>query len=160
VTILPADPEHVEEIARLAGIVWRAHYPGIISHEQIEYMLAKMYDLEVLRQELANGVAYLRALEGEQLLGFAAYGPAGKEIKLYKLYVHPEHQGRGFGRSLMDRVEQASGGQTLVLTVNKRNEKAIRAYQKHGFVIRESVVVDIGGGFVMDDYVMEKRPKG
>ena len=160
VNILAAGPEHVAGIARLADVVWLAHYPGIISHEQIDYMLRKMYDLDVLRNEMANGIVYLRALQGDQLLGFAAYGPAGKEIKLHKLYVHPEHQRRGIGRALMEHVERACGGRTLMLTVNKRNQKAVAAYEKHGFVVRESVVVDIGGGFVMDDYVMEKRQKG
>jgi ribosomal protein S18 acetylase RimI-like enzyme len=156
VRILPADPEHAAEIARLAAIVWRVHYPGIISHEQIDYMLAKMYDLEVLRREMAEGISYLRALEGNQLLGFASYGPAEREIKLHKLYVDPSQQRRGIGSALIEHVEAANSGRTLVLTVNKRNRQAIAAYQKHGFLIRESIVVDIGGGFVMDDYVMAK----
>ena len=152
--ILPANPEHVADIARLAEIVWRAHYPGIISKEQIDYMLAKMYDLDALRREMADGIAYLRAVEGDRMLGFASYGPAGKELKLHKLYVDPSHQRRGIGRALLDHVARASQGRTLVLAVNKRNRQAITAYQKHGFVIRESMVVDIGSGFVMDDYLM------
>ena len=44
----------------------------------------------------------------------------------------------------------------LVLAVNKANAKAISAYTKYGFRIREAIVQDIGGGFVMDDYVMVK----
>jgi len=32
--------------------------------------------------------------------------------------------------------------------------QAIRAYERYGLAIREAVVVDIGNGFVMDDYVM------
>jgi diamine N-acetyltransferase len=154
--ILPATTEHVHEIARLAGIVWRAHYPGIISPEQIEYMLAKMYDLEQLRREMATGVTYLRAIEAEELLGFAAFGPIANEVKLHKLYVHPQHQRRGIGTELIRHVERASAGRTLVLTVNKRNQHAIAAYKKHGFVIHDSIVVEIGSGFVMDDYVMVK----
>ena len=154
--ILPAGPEQVADIARLAAIVWRAHYPGIISHEQIDYMLAKMYDLDVLRSEMANGITYLRALESDQLLGFAAYGLAGNEIKLHKLYVDPQQQRRGIGRALLEHVERACASRTLMLTVNKRNHQAIAAYKKHGFVVRDSIVVDIGGGFVMDDYVMVK----
>jgi len=160
VKILPASPEQASDIAKLAAVVWRAHYPGIISTEQIDYMLAKMYDLDVLRGEIASGIVYLRALEGDQLFGFAAYGPSGSEIKLHKLYVHPDHQRLGIGRALIGQVERACGSRTLTLTVNKKNEKAIAAYKKHGFTIRDSVVVDIGGGFVMDDYVMKKRPKG
>ena len=157
--ILPAGPEHVGEIARLADLVWRAHYPGIISQEQIDYMLSKMYDLDVLRGEIANGITYLRALDRDQLEGFAAYGPAANEIKLHKLYVHPGRQRLGIGRALIEQVDCACGGRTLVLTVNKGNQKAIAAYKKHGFTIRNSVVVDIGGGFLMDDFVMEKPPK-
>ena len=158
--ILPASPEHVSDIAKLASVVWRAHYPGIISHKQIDYMLAKMYDLGVLRDEITNGIVYLRALEADQLFGFAAYGPSRSEIKLHKLYVHPDRQRLGIGRALIEQVERACGARTLTLTVNKRNERAIAAYKKHGFAIRDSVVMDIGCGFVMDDYVMEKRPKG
>lgn len=157
VNIQPAAPPHVADIARLANVVWRAHYPGIISNEQIDYMLARMYDLDVLRGEMAHGITYLRALEGEQLVGFAAYGPDGSKIKLHKLYVDPQHQRHGIGRSLLEYVQRASAGRTLTLTVNKRNETAIAAYKKHGFVVRDSVIVDIGGGFVMDDYVMEKQ---
>ena len=156
VKISSAGPEHVAEIARLAGVVWRAHYPGIISNEQIDYMLARMYDLAVLRGEIAQGITYLRGLAGDHLVGFAAYGPAGKEVKLHKLYVHPDHQRRGIGRALLEHVERACAGRTLMLTVNKRNHKAVAAYKKHGFAIRDSIVVDIGGGFVMDDYVMAK----
>ena len=52
---------------------------------------------------------------------------------------------------------RAAGARTLMLNVNKHNTQAIRAYEKHGFAIRDAVVVDIGGGFVMDDYVMAKR---
>jgi ribosomal protein S18 acetylase RimI-like enzyme len=41
--------------------------------------------------------------------------------------------------------------------VNKRNERAINSYRKYGFAVRETVVDDIGGGFVMDDFIMEKK---
>jgi ribosomal protein S18 acetylase RimI-like enzyme len=78
-------------------------------------------------------------------------------MKLDKLYVHPAWQRRGYGRMLIDRavtVARAYGCDALMLAVNKRNDPAITAYRKHGFTIAESVVKDIGGGFVMDDYVM------
>ena len=45
----------------------------------------------------------------------------------------------------------------MYLTVNKYNEMGIRAYQAKGFETIESVETDIGRGFIMDDYVMEKR---
>jgi ribosomal protein S18 acetylase RimI-like enzyme len=161
VWIEPARPEHLAEIAALAEIIWRAHYPGIISREQIDYMLVRIYDVEVMQRELTSGTAYDRLLVRGQLRGFASHGPTGVpgELKLHKLYIHPDYQRQGLGASLLKHVERAAcdrGFTTLVLAVNKKNTKAIAAYRKHGFAIRESVVVDIGGGFVMDDYVMVK----
>ena len=161
IAIEPADAKHLAEISALAAVIWRAHYPEIISHEQIDYMLARMYDVEVMRRELESGIAYDRLLVDGALRGFSSYGPTSNtsEWKLHKLYIHSDHQRQGFGAALLKRAEDVARGRgfsTLILTVNKRNTKAIVAYRKHGFTIRESVVVDIGGGFVMDDYVMEK----
>ena len=44
----------------------------------------------------------------------------------------------------------------VILAVNKRNDKAIGSYKKYGFIVREAITDDIGHGFVMDDFVMEK----
>jgi len=84
-------------------------------------------------------------------------------MKLYKLYLLPEMHGRGLGSRLLQHVERevwAGAGRRLILSVNKRNTKAITAYKRNGFAIVESVVTDIGGGFVMDDYVMAKELAG
>lgn len=167
--ILPAGLEHLPQIAALAGVIWRRHYPGIITAEQIEYMLERGYDVDELRDQITRrGVAFDRLLlggEGGELIGFAAYGPARDggepidEMKLHKLYLHPDRQRHGYGSLLLkhvERVARARGYGSLMLTVNKNNRVAIGAYQKNDFAVRESVVVDIGGGFVMDDYVMAK----
>ena len=45
----------------------------------------------------------------------------------------------------------------MYLTVNKHNELGTRAYFAKGFEVIDSVETDIGEGFVMDDYIMEKR---
>ena len=160
ISIQAAGPEHLPAIAALADVVWRAHYPGIIPVAQIDYMLPRMYGLEVMRRELADGVSYDRLLVNGDLLGFASYGPvAPAEMKLHKLYLHPAWHGRGLGSRLLARVEgQASGRgfNTLILAVNKANQKAITAYRRNGFTVRESIVSDIGGGFVMDDFIMTK----
>src|SRR5215203_1542942 len=108
VVIEAAASEHLAEISTLAAIIWRAHYPGIISHEQIDYMLARMYDIEVMRLELKSGIAYDRLLVDGVLGGFSSYGPASKagELKLHKLYVHPDYQRQGLGAALLKRVEE------------------------------------------------------
>jgi diamine N-acetyltransferase len=161
--ILPATEADLPAIARLAGVIWRAHYPGILSTGQIEYMLAKMYALETLREEIRlRAIRYERLLVDQELAGFAALGPTDQPqlFKLHKIYLHPSWQGRGLGTLLLAHCEREArqmGGHRLMLTVNKRNTKAMDAYLRRGFAITNSVVVDIGGGFVMDDYVMAKE---
>ena len=159
--IVPAGPEHIREIAALAGVVWRRHYRGIISDAQIDYMLGRMYDPVVMESEMQSGVTYERLLVDGELRGFASYGAASTpgELKLHKLYVHPDSHRKGLGTQLISHVETVArerGFESLMLTVNKKNQNAIDAYVKNGFRVRDSVVVDIGNDFVMDDYVMVK----
>jgi diamine N-acetyltransferase len=102
---------------------------------------------------------------GEQMAGFASYFLTGVpgEMKLDKLYVHPRHQRRGYGGRMIARAcdtARSRGCSRLMLAVNKGNLAAIAAYLKHGFRVEGAVVKDIGGGFVMDDYVMVKPVMG
>jgi ribosomal protein S18 acetylase RimI-like enzyme len=163
IRITDATEADLAPVAQLAGIVWRAHYPGIITDGQIDYMLARGYSHEALLRFVTEpGAGLLLAYEDERLIGFAAYYRVddASELKLDKLYVHQDFHGQGVGRRLIQRVERdarAQGRSSLILNVNKSNVKAIRAYEHNGFVIREPVVVDIGGGYVMDDYVMSKN---
>lgn len=160
--ILPATEEHLPALAELAGVIWRQHYPGIISSAQIEYMLAKMYSLETLRDELRNNnIRFVRLLVDERFVGFAAYGPTAEPgvMKLHKCYLLPEMHGRGFGSLLLQHCEREVrklGAWRLFLAVNKHNTKAVAAYQRNGFRVTESVITDFGSGFVMDDYLMAK----
>ena len=153
----------VEAVSALAGEIWRAHYPSIISAAQIEYMLAQRYEPARVRAELQRRDLWWDQLAvNDRMTGFASYfltANAG-EMKLDKLYVHHDHQRQGYGGTLLDRavtIARAYGCDTLVLAVNKLNRTAIAAYEKNGFRITDAVVKDIGSGFVMDDYVMTKN---
>lgn len=70
-----------------------------------------------------------------------------------------EYQRKGYGGMLIARVcmrARVRGCSRLMLAVNKNNRSAIAAYRKHGFQVSEAAMKDIGGGFVMDDYIMDK----
>lgn len=158
----PADPSDVETVRLLADRIWNACYPGIIPPEQIRYMLAWMYAPHKLTAELARGVTYeLALLDGEPVAYLAHELRAdGSVLYLNKLYLLPELHGRGFGQGMLARVNQSArtaGAAELELRVNRANGRALRAYERAGFRIVDSVCQDIGGGFVMDDYVM-RRP--
>lgn len=160
--IVPAAEEDLTALAELAGVIWRQHYPGIISHAQIDYMLAKMYSLDTLREEhRSKGIRFERLLVQGRFVGFAAYGPTAEPrvMKLHKCYLLPELHGRGYGSLLLQHCEQAVrqlGARRVILAVNKNNTKAVAAYQRNGFTVAESVITDFGAGFVMDDYIMAK----
>src|SRR5699024_439770 len=49
------------ELSRLAHIIWREHYPPIIGHEHVEYMLARGYTPAALAAEQAAGGHFLLA---------------------------------------------------------------------------------------------------
>jgi GNAT superfamily N-acetyltransferase len=165
IEILPATEADLPALAALAGVIWRQHYPGIITHAQIEHMLARMYALETLTTELRERqIRFVRLLVDGDCVGFAAFGPLPETgvFKLHKCYLLPVFHGRGLGSRLLRHCEEAvrrQGGRRLILAVNKQNLKAIAAYQRNGFAVAESVVTDFGGGFVMDDFIMAKELK-
>ena len=163
VEILPVTEADIENIASLARIIWQNTYIGIITQSQIDYMLEQRYSAEVMLEELKTpGIWWDKLLQDGQMVAFASTLPTKcpGEVKLDKIYIHPEKQRLGLGGRLIEHVSQRalqSGKNSVILAVNKQNEKAINAYKKRGFVVRESVYVDIGDGFVMDDFIMAKQ---
>jgi ribosomal protein S18 acetylase RimI-like enzyme len=163
VCILPLREEDIPDLVRLARDIWYRHYPGIIPVEQIEYMLAQRYGPALIRAQIAGGEAWWdKLLLDGRLIGFCACerGKAPDELKIDKVYVHYDLRGRGYGSLLIEHVQRRArtlGCRRLFLQVNKNNRSAIEAYLKNGFSVAESATFDIGGGFVMDDYVMVKE---
>jgi len=152
----------VPAICALAREIWYQHYPGIITVRQIDYMLDQRYRPALILQQIASGRAWWDKIEVDGgLAGFAHYEPGSKpgSMKLDKIYLHSRYRGKGYGSALLAHVEAASRGKgmhTLYLQVNKSNSKSIAVYRRNGFEVAASIRVDIGGGFFMDDYVMEK----
>jgi diamine N-acetyltransferase len=163
IDIIGATDADLDAVAALARVIWHRHYPGMITPEQIDYMLARSYAHATLKRFITESGAGLDLARADgRLVGFCAYHPAedADELKLDKLYVLQDFHGRGVGRRLIEGAAAAAQAQhraTLILNVNKNNAQAISVYLRNGFVMRESVVIDIGGGFVMDDFIMAKR---
>lgn len=159
-------------LSDLADEIWRECYAELLTAAQIDYMLEWMYAPDHLRDEIeSQGIEYfwLRESsssgdEAKSPCGFLAFGSgeSDDEIFLHKLYVNADLRGKGVGAAAMAwLVEQGdrSAGRCfskIRLRVNRGNQPAIRAYQRAGFEIAEELRSDIGGGFVMDDFVMVK----
>ena len=162
VTITRLDLTEIDTLIPLAYRIWHAHYPGIITPEQIDYMLERGYTRPIILDEIKNqGVTWLEIKTGGTMIGFASVGPyAPATMKLHKLYLLPECHGTGIGaRALaeVERIARDNAASGLVLNVNRHNGKAIRAYERAGWHVAGEDVADIGNGYVMDDFVMTKQ---
>jgi ribosomal protein S18 acetylase RimI-like enzyme len=156
------------DLRALADTIWRHHYAAIISAAQIDSMLSGRFSEEALREYANAAGRWLEVLRvSGTLVGYCGYEVAdqyGDEqstaMKLGQLYVIESHRGMGLGRFMLSHVESRArdlGSRVLFLQVNKKNTVAIGFYTATGFTIAREAVFDIGSGFVMDDYVMEKR---
>jgi GNAT superfamily N-acetyltransferase len=161
ITFRTAGRDDIPLIRDLSSRIWREHYPGIISREQIDYMLGKMYAPDVIADEMEDrGYRYVIVAAGPVPVGYIAYrcDVEARLVLLSKLYLLPELHRRGIGGRMLRYVKDEAlraGARSIHLFVNKKNRQAIRAYELFGMVKTEELVTDIGGGFVMDDYRME-----
>ena len=121
-----------------------------------------MYSLDSLENQLKNNTVFLLAKEENDFIGFASYElnfQNSNKTKIHKLYILPTIQGKGVGKNLILHIQEIAkknSNAALILNVNKYN-KAKDFYLHNQFEIADSLVVDIGNGYVMDDFIMEKK---
>ncbi len=148
-------------IRDLALRIWPHTYKAILSEEQFDYMLDMMYSLQSLKNQLNTGHIMYILKHNDEPSGFVSYEynhPESGTTKIHKIYLLPECQGLGLGKKLLSHAEEdaKSNQQTsLLLNVNKYN-KAIEFYKHCGFEIFAEEVIEIGRGYMMDDYQMKK----
>lgn len=152
--------EDVETAAKLAAEIWKEHYIGIISAEQVEYMLDKFKSVHAIAGQIEHQGCeyYLMQLDGVNA-GYLAIKPEDSKLFLSKLYLLKEHRGKGYGSQAIRFLVELCRERKLKaiwLTVNRHNASSIAVYERNGFRTVRTQVADIGGGYVMDDYVMEK----
>jgi GNAT superfamily N-acetyltransferase len=157
-TIRIATSADFDAIRAVVHEVWPIAYREMITQEQISYMLEWMYADESLHKQVTEeGCVFLVWEEDNIVQGFASFSEIESTLfKLHKLYVYTSLHGKGIGRALLDEVKKRAvdlGGKAIELQVNKKNV-AQHFYLKQGFTIDRELVLDIGEGFVMDDYVM------
>lgn len=147
-------------IKDLAYTIWPSTYGEILSAEQLNYMLDNFYSVENLSNQMDAGQIFELLLDNNNVVGFVAYEFNCKEsdlLKIHKIYLLPETQGKGFGKFMVDeviKIAKNNNQKGVFLNVNKYN-KAQFFYNKLGFSISKEEVIDIGNNYVMDDYQME-----
>ena len=151
--------EDISKVEELATEIWTEHYTPIIGIEQVEYMLGNFQSFDAIEKQISEGMSYFLLNYKGEPSGYLACKSEGEDLFLSKIYVLFELRGKGMGSYAMEflsSLAREKGSLRLSLTVNKNNTNSIRAYEKLGFVNLGPLETDIGGGFVMDDYVMKK----
>ena len=153
-------------VQQLADKIWKVVYPPIIGDEQVEYMLEKMYSIESLEDQIGTKDHQMYLLEtNDKAMGFLSfslhYGDRKDRTRLHKLYLLPDQHGKGLSKMMLNFVERHSEQAEdtgIELNVNKKNP-AFEFYNQQGFEVEKDVVLEIGRGYVMDDYVMFRPNK-
>ena len=151
----------IAETARLAHEIWNEHYTKIIGQAQVDYMIKNFQSASAIAAQIAIKYEYYLILHNGEAAGYLAVvpDPAKSSLQLSKLYIRKSLRGLGLGKESMDFVaglcRQAKIG-TLWLTVNKHNSDSIAWYERLGFAKAGEIVMEIGGGYMMDDFRMEK----
>jgi N-acetylglutamate synthase-like GNAT family acetyltransferase len=154
-----ATANDIEKIQQLAHEIWPTTYYTIVGKTQVDYMLAEIYNTKKMNEQFLNQKhTFFLLMENEESIGYAELVLAENEtIKLSKIYVLPQLQGKGTGTFFLNELithAKKLGSKTILLNVNRFNN-AKTFYEKMGFVIVEEIDIPFGE-FWLNDYIMQK----
>ncbi|WP_110932867.1 GNAT family N-acetyltransferase [Paenibacillus bouchesdurhonensis] len=161
-SLMKIDTEkEIASLAHLASEIWHEYFITIISNEQIDYMIEKFQSVPALTDQMTNqDYEYYFMTIQDNPVGYLGVKPEEGKLFLSKFYIQQEHRGKGYASQAMELLVDICRNRNLAaiwLTVNRHNTSTIAVYEKKGFKTVRTQAADIGNGFVMDDYVMEKE---
>ena len=177
-------PVQIGELAVMAEQIWSEYWPALIGPAQTRYMIDKFQSASAIERDMGEcgyrywflvnpdgkrvgytgGAAEIMTgdaqIDGRILHNAVIQDRYERRFFISKIYLLASERGKHYASQVIrfyDELCACEGLQAMYLTVNKGNELGIRAYQGNGFDIVDKQVADIGGGFVMDDYVMARE---
>lgn len=157
-----ASSDEIWIIQSLAERVWAKTYRDLISKEQIEYMMEMMYSASSLKKQMTEEKHHFLLVKDDfEYIAYLSYelnSDNSEYTKIHKIYVLSTMQGKGIGERLIKEViKTAKENHNIGLKLNvNRGNKAIGFYERLGFKQTEIQNIDIGNGYLMEDYVMTK----
>lgn len=154
--IIAVKNEDLIILEEMAKYIWRECYTTLLGVEQVEYMIDNFQTKEAFVNQINDGYEYYFVEQEGVRLGYVGIKEETGQLFLSKLYLKEQYHGRGLAQDILKylkAVAKERNLECLYLTVNKGNVKAIKAYERFGFIKTNDIVTDIGNGFVMDDYV-------
>ena len=148
-------------IAEMASKIWKAYYPAIITHEQIDYMLDKFYSASSMQEQMNDGQDFYLIQLDHNSVGYLSITKQNDgEYFLNKFYIDLDQHRKNIGQtSFQSLLIEIPDMNTIRLTVNRSNFKSINFYFKLGFIIEEVKDFDIGNNYFMNDFIMIYKRK-
>lgn len=160
IEVIKADIADFETVHSLAKRVWGPTYKHILSEPQLEYMFDMMYSKEAYNEQISiKNHHFLLVKDDKELLGFASYelNYRYETTKIHKIYIVPEAQGKGAGKTLLNKIAHIARqhqNDKITLNVNRYNT-AVKFYESQGFTKIGEEDIDIGSGYLMEDFIMQ-----
>jgi len=161
IEIIEATSQDLPLIRKLAEQTFHVTYLPLQPKEKVDYLFGLMYSPTSLSEQMKNGQRFILAKDETGYQGYASYEINCKKnglTKIHKIYVLPTAQGKGVGKILINAIAELAhqnNNQVLSLNVYRKNP-AIDFYEKLGFKKVDEFDIDVGNGFTMNDFVMEK----
>ena len=161
VSIRLAVPDDALFIREMAERVWWAHYPEIISDDQIRYMLDAWYNEDLIRSQIGEKSHdfWLITPEGQETpCGYLVLSRKPEQGSYYLNKFYLEGRGKGIGEAAFYKVlAQYPDMEVLRLNVNRRNFRSVNFYFKIGFKIESVMDLQVNEDYIMDDFVMVRK---
>lgn len=151
--------EQVEALIPLVQEIWQEWYVPIIGVEQVSYMLSEFQSGKEILRQINDSTSYFFILADGQPVGYTAYELLEDKLFISKLYLLANHRGKGYASQVfkwLEELAKKAGKTILELHVNQDNLSSIKVYERLGFINRHELISDIGQGYQMVDYVLEK----
>ena len=131
-----AGPDDVARICAFGEAHIRVHYAPLIGAQAADAQVRNWWNAEQLGAAVDAGLVVV-AEDDVQLLGVGQRGWHGADHVVYKLYVHPQHRGRGIGPRLLSALidQLPSDADRIYLEHFAANERAGAFYEREGFVV-------------------------
>ena len=155
-TLRLATESDIPLVSELARRIWLDYYPAIVSVEQIEFMLERMYSTDALSEQMRNGQIFYLPQTAQGTIGYLSVSETDPgSYFMHKFYIDNGLRGKGIGQEVLQLLKNILPAmQVLRLNVNRRNYQSINFYFKAGFIIESCMDIPIGNGYEMNDFRM------
>lgn len=155
--------DEIEVTATIAKEIWNQHFTPLIGIDQVNYMLDNFQSIGAITKQIRNeGYSYFLVLDQKVPIGYFAFYLKEDFLYISKLYLKKSARGKGYSRIILSFIENkasSNGAKFIKLNVFKGNDHTISVYKRMGFEVIDQPQIDIGNGFILDDYVMRKSLK-